>query len=111
MVQMQRNQPQAKLTISRALLHRCLKCLNMLKFVLRRALKTIIGESFDGDGQARALSALSCAWGLGQQFSMHISAACVLHHTPLSALPHATFVITVAIILSLQQHLTARFFK
>lgn len=30
------------------------------------SLKTIIGESFDGDGQARALSALSCAWGIGE---------------------------------------------
>lgn len=39
----------------------------MMFHVEQGALKTIIGELFAGNanGQARALSALSCAWGVG----------------------------------------------
>jgi hypothetical protein len=43
-----------------------MRCLPGLLNGITGALKTIIGESFDGDGQARALSALSCAWGIGE---------------------------------------------
>lgn len=44
-----------------------MRCLPGLLNGITGALKTIIGESFDGDGQAQALSALSCAWGIGER--------------------------------------------